>query len=98
MQLDSTQRKRLRGLAHALRPAVHVGARGLTEAVTRQIDEALERHELIKVKIAAEREQRQRMAEQIVQATGAALAGLVGRIAILYRRHPDRQRRRIALG
>ena len=64
MQLDSTQRKRLRGLAHALRPAVHVGARGLTEAVTRQIDEALERHELIKVKIAAEREQRQRMAEQ----------------------------------
>ena len=41
----------MRALAHHLNPVVQVGNAGLTEGVQRQIDGALEAHELIKVKL-----------------------------------------------
>ena len=48
--LTSSQRKRLRGLAHDLHPLVHLGKAGLTDAALAQIDKELADHELIKVR------------------------------------------------
>ena len=48
--LTSSQRKRLRGLAHDLKPLVHLGKAGLTDAALAQIDKELADHELIKVR------------------------------------------------
>jgi RNA-binding protein len=95
--LTGTQRKYLRGLAHSLHPLVQVGKAGVGEAVLAATARALADHELIKVKIAAERDERTRMAGEIAAACNAEIAGTIGTIAILYREHPDVERRRIAL-
>jgi len=49
-KLTSIQSKYLRGLAHALKPVVFVGQKGVTDALFKSTDEAFQRHELIKVK------------------------------------------------
>lgn len=49
--LMAKQRRHLRGLAHHLNPVVQIGNAGVTPAVLKQIDGALEAHELIKVKL-----------------------------------------------
>ena len=96
-RLTSTERKYLRGLAHPLHPVVHVGRAGVTETVVSATQRALAEHELIKVKISAERDDRARMAAELEAGCDAELAGSVGTISILYRQHPDPERRRIAL-
>jgi RNA-binding protein len=74
-----------------------MGRAGLTEAVIREIDDALEARELIKVRLAGDREERAKEAEAIAARTGAEVAGRIGRVAILYRRNPDPARRKIDL-
>jgi len=95
--LSSRQRSRLRSLAHGLDPSVRVGRAGVTDAVLREVDDALAARELIKVRLAGDREERAREAAAIAQRSGAALAGRIGHMAILYRRHPDPERRQIEL-
>jgi len=97
-ELTSAQRARLRSLAHRLDPVVTVGQRGVTDAVARGLEEALLAHELVKVKLAGDREERRAVAAELAERAGAALAGLVGRIAILYRPHTDPSKRKIPLG
>jgi len=96
-ELKGRARTYLRGLAHGLRPVVQVGKEGLTDAVVRSIDQALLGSELIKVQIAADRDERRALAATAAAATGAECVGLIGRIAILYRTHPDPERRRLIL-
>ncbi|MCU0559257.1 MAG: YhbY family RNA-binding protein [Desulfobacterales bacterium] len=97
--LTSSQAKYLRGLAHGLKPVVFVGQKGVTAAVLASLSEALGVHELIKVKLAElkERGQRSSIAAAIAQNTDSALAGLIGNVAIFYRPHPDREKRKIKL-
>ena len=93
-QLKGSQRKWLRGRAHALEPIVHVGQQGLTDALVGQVDAALDAHELIKVKLQAP-EDRNALAEELASRTRSELAGLVGHVVILYR--PDAEKPRIVL-
>jgi len=97
MELSSKQRKHLRGLAHGLEPVVHVGKGGLSPEVVRQVDRALAAHELLKVRLLAEREERAAWVEALCEATGCSSAGAVGRIAILYRPHAEPEKRKIRL-
>lgn len=97
MELTSAQRSHLRRLAHGLAPAVLVGRQGVTEAVLAEIDDALEARELIKVKLPGDRDERRAMADGIAARTDAAIAGLIGRMAILYRRNPDPDKRPVDL-
>ncbi len=89
--LTETQKKRLRTRAHDLKPVVIVGQHGLKPTVLEEITNALDYHQLIKVKInAGDRELRDEMIGQITQYSQAGLVQRVGNIAILYRRNPDR--------
>lgn len=94
-ELTSKQKKRLRGLAHGLSPVVSLGKQGATDAVIEQVDRALSDHELIKIRMLADRQERPAMLEQVVARTGAGVAGTIGGVAILYRQHPDPERRRV---
>lgn len=85
--LLSKQRKRLRELAHPLSPIVRVGQAGVTDAVVAATEQALEDHELIKVRLY-EPEDKRSMADRLASRTGAVLCGLVGHTVILYKRHP----------
>lgn len=94
--LSGSERRTLRRLAHPLRPVVQAGGAGVTDALVGAVDRALADHELIKLQIAGERDERRRVAEAVAERTHSALAGLVGRVAILYRPAADPARRRIA--
>ena len=95
--LTSRQRGRLRSLAHSLEPAVLVGRAGVTDAVVREVDDALEARELIKVRLPGDREERARAAAAMAERTSSELAGQIGRVAILYRRNPDPAKRKVDL-
>ncbi|HET6637815.1 MAG TPA: YhbY family RNA-binding protein [Gemmatimonadota bacterium] len=95
--LTSRQRGRLRSLAHSLEPAVLVGRAGVTDAVVREVDDALEARELIKVRLPGDREERARAAAAMAERTSSELAGQIGRVAILYRGNPDPARRKVDL-
>lgn len=95
--LTGAQRKHLRGLAHDLDPVVHLGQQGLTDAVLEEIDHALEAHELIKLRFLDFKDEKKRLTREIAQDLDAHVAGAVGHVAILYRRHPDPEKRKIHL-
>ena len=96
-ELKGSQRKYLRGVAHGYRPVVQIGKEGLSESVVRAIDGALDAHELIKVKIAAERDEREQIVPVIQARLNCECVGTVGRMAILYRENPDPEKRKIAV-
>ncbi len=95
--LKGFQRIYLRGLAHALRPVIQVGKSGLAAPLLHSVRQALLDHELIKVKFGALKEQRKALSADLARETESELVGLVGNIAILFREHPDPQRRSIAV-
>lgn len=88
--LNGRQKRHLRALAHHLHPLVAVGKEGVSPAVVAAADQALTDHELVKVRLPqTDREERGAMASALERETGAALAGVTGRIALYYRRHPS---------
>ncbi|MDV2451409.1 ribosome assembly RNA-binding protein YhbY [Xanthomonas hortorum] len=94
--LTSAQNRFLRGQAHDLKALLQTGGKGVTPAFLAELEEVLERHELIKVKMASEdREARDAMIADIIQKTGSALVQRIGHVAILYR--PSKEKRQIVL-
>ena len=86
--------KQLRALGHKLKPVVIVAGNGLTDNVIAEIDGALSRHELIKVKLAVgDRQKKQALAEEVCERTGAEIVQSIGNIILLLRRaaNPDPQ-------
>jgi RNA-binding protein len=83
------KRKQLRARAHALDPVVMIGHSGLSGPVLQEIDRALKSHELIKIRVAAEREERQRILEQVCRATGADPVQHIGKILVVHRENPE---------
>lgn len=96
-ELSGKHKRALRGQAHRLSPVVRVGKHGLTDAVVAATREALEDHELIKVRIDDDREEREATAAALSDSTGAAVVGIIGGVAILYRPHADPEQRRTRL-
>lgn len=88
--MGTADKKKLRAEAHTLKPVVMIGQSGLTSAVLAEIEQALDSHGLIKVKIRAERDERKRINEKICADTGAELIQDIGQIAIIYRLNPDK--------
>ena len=89
--LSNPQKRYLRGLAHDLKPIIMVGAKGPTDTLIAELDDALERHELIKVKFAAEdRETRDAWIDQLIEKSGASLISRIGNVAIVFRRSKDK--------
>lgn len=82
-------RRALRGHGHALSPLVQIGKSGLTGAVIKQVNQALDDHELIKVKVGGEcPADRHEVADRLDQEPGVNLVQMVGRVILLYKRHP----------
>ncbi len=89
--LTETQKKRLRTRAHDLKPVVMIGQHGLKPTVLEEITNALEYHQLIKLKVSVgDRELRDELLAQVVQYSQAQLVQRIGNIAVLYRRNADK--------
>lgn len=95
--LSQTQRQFLRKIAHELKPIVQVGKNGLSESLLASAAIALDTHELIKVKFYDYKDEKRDLADAVASQLGAELIGLIGNTAILYRRNPDDDKRKINL-
>lgn len=74
-----------------------IGQAGLTPAVLAEIENALDCHELIKVKIRAERDERKIISEKICQDTQAELIQTIGQMIIIYRLNPNKSQHNVKL-
>jgi RNA-binding protein len=84
--LTPAQRQFLKGLAHTRQPVVMIGNQGLTAAVLKEIELALNAHELIKIKAASDApDTRRTWLEEICTATGAAQVQQIGKVLVIYR-------------
>jgi RNA-binding protein len=88
--MDAASKKKLKAQAHGLKPVIIVGQAGLTVAVLAETEIALNTHELIKVKIRAERDERKQISEKMCVATGATLIQSIGQIIVIYRLNPKK--------
>ncbi len=88
--MNSEQKKQMKGQAHELKPVIMIGQAGLTESVLKELDIALDTHELIKIRIRAERTERKDIKEKICIETKAELIQNIGQIVVIYRKKPEK--------
>ncbi len=96
-ELSGAQRRSLRGQAHGLKPVVIVGRHGLTDTVAHEIDQALDHHELIKIRVEGERDERSVISQKIEESLDCATVGAVGKVLVLFRQQDDESKRRIRI-
>jgi RNA-binding protein len=81
--------KYLKGISHGLNPYVTIAEKGVTENIITELETTLDHHELVKVKIRAEREQRARIIDELLNKTGAVEIQRIGQTLTLYRANPN---------
>ncbi len=90
MSLTGKQRRKLRALAHELKPIVQVGKSGIDDGLVAALDRALADHELVKVKLGeAAGLDRHDAADELAQKTKSEVAQVLGNIVLLYRPDPE---------
>ncbi len=86
LKLTPAQRSELRAEAHGLNPVVMIGEAGLTPAIVKETDAALNAHGLIKVRVFGDdREARVQYYETLCSELGAAPIQHIGKLLVLYR-------------
>jgi len=91
INLTPTQRREKRADAHHLDPVVMVGGEGLTPAVVKETDAALNAHGLIKVRVQGDdREAREAMFVQLCDELNAAPIQHIGKLLVLWRPVPEK--------
>ena len=89
-ELSPIERKQLKARAHALDPILHLGGKGLTEAVIAEIGRALDSHELIKVRAGGmERDAREAALAEICSRLDAQPVQHIGKVLVVYRKKPE---------
>ncbi|WP_117169161.1 ribosome assembly RNA-binding protein YhbY [Paraliobacillus sediminis] len=84
--LTGKQKRSLRAKANPLRAIFQVGKTGVNENMIVQVNEALEKRELIKVSILQNcSEDKDVVADQLVQGTEAELVQVIGNNIVLYK-------------
>ncbi len=84
--MTSKQRAYLRGLANPLVAIFQIGKNGLTDNLIKQIDDALEKRELIKVSVLETAPNTNEvLAESLCNSTNSVLVQVVGNKITLYR-------------
>ena len=94
--MNPEQLKQMKTKAHDLKPVIMIGQAGLTEAVNKEIELALDTHELIKIKIRAERDERKQIQQKICSETSAELIQSIGQIIVIFRKKPEQAKKKTA--
>ena len=93
LELNPSERKDRRALAHHLDPVVMIGADGLTPAVSAEVDRALDAHGLIKVRVFSDdRTAREAMLALLCDTLRAAPIQHIGKLLVLWRPMPAKEK------
>lgn len=83
--LTQADKKKLRGIAQRMEPALLIGKQGLTESVLKEIQTALGRDELVKIRFHVSREPMLELCQAIENQTRCTRVGNVGKTASFYK-------------
>lgn len=91
MPLTNADKKRYRQIGHGLNPVVTLAQKGLSDSIREELERALSEHELIKVKIVADRDEKKALTTQICADFRAECVQSIGHVILLFRaaRKPD---------
>ncbi|HAS79882.1 MAG TPA: ribosome assembly RNA-binding protein YhbY [Fusobacteriaceae bacterium] len=90
MKLTSKKRAYLRKLSHDISPLVRVGKDGFNENIVKSILDAIDKRELIKVKILQNAEvDKKELAAQLAEKSSCEVVGITGRIITLYKENKE---------
>lgn len=86
MSLRGKQKRFLRSKAHHLQPIFQIGKGGINSAMIVQIEEALEKRELIKVSLLQNTDEVAEEAAQVLEKEiDCEIVQIIGRVIILYK-------------
>ncbi|GAA0295465.1 RNA-binding protein [Gracilibacillus halotolerans] len=86
MNLTGKQKRFLRSKAHHLTPIFQVGKDGVNDNMIKQVGEALEKRELIKISILQNcLEDKDDVANALAEGTGASIVQIIGNTIVLYK-------------
>jgi RNA-binding protein len=88
--LTSAEKKELRGIGQRLKPHIHIGKQGLSETVVKEIDTALLKNGLIKIRFEADRAAIKAHSTDIPEKLGCEYVGGVGKTGIFFRDMPEK--------
>ena len=93
IQLTPAQRREHRANAHHLTPVVLIGGDGLTDAVKKEVDAALNAHGLIKVRVFSDDRAGRELIYQTLSADlSAAPVQHIGKLLVLWRPQVEKER------
>lgn len=93
IELTVAERKAHRAEAHHLDPVVMIGNEGLTAAVKKETDAALNAHGLVKVRVLGDdRDAREAIFRELCDTLGAAPIQHIGKLLVLWRPKPPKAR------
>lgn len=86
MELRGKQKRFLRSKAHHLQPIFQIGKGGLNEAMIIQINEALEKRELIKINLLQNTDEIARdVAAELEEKIACDVVQIIGRVLVLFK-------------
>jgi RNA-binding protein len=88
-ELTNPQIRKLKALAQRLEPHLKVGKNGLSEAFLQNVNEALTKHELVKIKFSEFKEEKKELSAALEEKTGSEAIMRVGHVVVLYRQNPE---------
>lgn len=80
----------LKTLCHSLSPVVRIGQKGVTASVESELEVAIAHHELIKIKVAGERDERKKTITELAKKSNSHVIQQVGQVAVLFRRNHEK--------
>lgn len=84
--LTGKQKRFLRKQAHHEKPIFQIGKDGVNEQMLKQINEALEKRELLKISILQNNmDDKDQVANEVVNGTDAELVQIIGNNIVLYK-------------
>lgn len=95
MSLSSKQVRALRAESHRLKlkPVVMIGHQGLSENVMNELEQALNHHELIKVRLPAlDKEDKTETMSALTGQLNADIIQTIGHVLVLFRKNPKNQK------
>src|SRR4051812_13760495 len=87
-ELTPAERRALKARAHSLDPVILIGDKGLTGSVLAEIERAVKAHELVKIRVQAERDERTAILDEICSRTKASAVQHIGKVLVVFRAKP----------
>lgn len=91
IELTNAQIRELKAQAQRMKATLKIGKDGVTPAFLKALDNALNHHELLKVKFDDLKDQKKELAPQVAEKTGSHLVTRVGNVIVLYRPKPPEE-------